>query len=319
MTKLPLVLLVGSLALGACESKDAKPSEAAKPVGDKAVPAVATPPVAPVAPPVATPVAYSPEALTKLVADSDACVVYLACDAYKPIVAFGAPAAPELVKVALDPAKKKAVRELAAHALIEIGAPEGGLALYEAAKTEKDVTLNHTLYEAAGATKSDEVFTAATKDLLGSERTLGISDQLAAIKPFGKKAFDWAAAGLAAEKKTTKQYRYAAVIRETATEAELAQVTELTGKTKDVMSKQHLASTAVKLGDAAQLEVLYAGLADKDEYVRADAGNMLADVADKVPAADKAKVTDLVTAAKGKDRGGLTSMGYDRVLKTLAK
>lgn len=312
MTKLPVVLFAGSLALASCESKDSKPAESTKPVGETVTtPAVVNPTPTPVA------VAYSPEAAAKLLAAADTCVVYLACDSYKPLVAFGAPVAPELVKVAADKAAKVSVRELAAHAIIDIGAPEGGEALYAAAKAEDNITLKLTLFEAAGATKTDAVFEAAKKDLFSKDKKVGLSEVLATLRPFGVKALTWAADGLETAKAGPEQYRYAAVIRDTATAAELPVVVELLAKTKDVMAKQHLASTAVKLGDASHLEVLYAGLSSKDEYERADAGNMLADVVDQVPDADRAKVIDLVSAAKAKDKGGLTSMGYDRILKKL--
>lgn len=76
------------------------------------------------------------------------------------------------------------------------------------------------------------------------------------------------------------------------------------------MARHRLASALIKTGDASKLEA-------KNEYVRSDAANMLARVVDKVPADRKAEIVELAKKGKAADRGGLTSVGYDKIIKTL--
>lgn len=83
------------------------------------------------------------------------------------------------------------------------------------------------------------------------------------------------------------------------------------------MARHRLASALIKTGDASKLDILVAGLEAKNEYVRSDAANMLARVVDKVPADRKAEIVELAKKGKAADRGGLTSVGYDKIIKTL--
>lgn len=290
-------------------TKPAEPTKAVEPLA-KAVEPTPSEPVAPVAP------TYSPEVSAKLLGDLEACEYSTSCDAYKPLVGFGARVAPDLTKLAVDATKPAKARGVAAEALAEIKDPVGGPGLLEAAKKEADFMLRRALFAAAGASGNEAVLASAGTYLLTEAGWEQRGEVEAAITPFGKKAFDWAV-GAMGKAKSSYQVALADVIAETAQAGDLPTLQGLIAKSKDVMVKNHLAAKAIALGDSAQFAVLIAGLASKDEYDRADAGNMLAKVADKLPADQKATTIELLKAAKGKDKGGMTSAGYDEALRAL--
>lgn len=298
-----------AVAVPACKKAEERQAPS---TAEKAEPEPAMEP----APPMDPPPAPAPADPAKLLADLEKCESELSCDAYKPLVALGAKVSASLAKIATDAGKPAKAREVAAKALAEIKDPAQGKALLDAAKAEKDFMLRGELFAAAGASGNPEVLAAAGAHLVTDEGWDQRIEVRKAIAPFGKKAFEWALGQLGAVKES-RETAIADVLAETATDADLAALKPLLGKAKDPMSRNRIASRLVALGDLAALEVLYKHLADKDVYVRSDAGNFLAPVAAKVPAADKKKVVDLVTAAKAKDQGGLTSRGYDDLLKAL--
>ena len=58
---------------------------------------------------------------------------------------------------------------------------------------------------------------------------------------------------------------------------------------------------------------------DQDQYVRSDAANFIADVAELAPAELRDEWIELLEAGQAKDKGGLTAVGYDKSLKKLKK
>jgi hypothetical protein len=315
MKTMPLLFAaaVAALTATACDKKEkaAAPPATPPPVADTAAAAPApTPPSEPAAP------AYSPEAAAKLLTALESCEYDFNCDAYEPLVSFGTKVSADLAKLAADASKPAKARGVAAKALGSIKDPATGEALLAAARAEKEFMLRADLFAAAGASGNEAVLTAAGEYIQteeGYEQRLEVQK---AIVPFGKKAFDWAV-GVVPKPKKYQEVGIVDLIAETATAAELPTLQELTGKVKDEMSKNRLASRRIQLGDLAAFDILWKNLASKDEYVRADTGNMLARVADKISSEDKQKAIDLVTAAKAKDQGGLTSQGYETILKAL--
>lgn len=304
-----IAVLASAFACGKGEEEAPKKTEPAT------KPAPAEPP-RPAEPPKPAAPEYSPEASAKLAADLEKCEYDFNCDAYKPLVGFGAKAAPDLAKIAADASKPAKGRAVAAKALAEIKDPSVGMQLFEAAKAEKDFMLRGDLFEAAGKSGNEEVLKAAGAYLLTEEGWDNRTEANDAIVPFGKKAFDWAAAELA-KRKDKFAVALADVMMETAQAGDEATLKDLAAKTKDKMAANRLASKSVELGDAGQISILVTNLEKGDEYERSDAGNMLARIADKIPADQKAKIIELAKAAKEKDKGGLTSRGYDTLLKKL--
>ena len=267
-------------------------------------------PPAPVTPPVKAP---DKGALLTQIAT---CEDDSSCDAYKPLVALGTQVSADLAKLAADATKPAKARQVAAKALSEIKDPATGKTLWDAARVEQDFMVRGDLFQAAGASGSDEVLAAAGAFYLTDAGWEVRTEARKAFKGFGHKAFDWAAGALV--KATTKfQTAVADVIMDSAQPSDLARIKELLGQVKDRMTRHRLAQVAVQHGDLTQFAVLLDGLAKGDVYERSDAANMLAPVIKLLPEAAKAKTIDLLKAAKAKDSGGLTASGYDGCLKAL--
>ena len=84
------------------------------------------------------------------------CKDYVSCTKLeKDLSSAGAAIAPDLVKIAVDPAKPKDARETASNALVAIKAPGTGMALFDAAKADADFMIRGPLYAAAGASGDD--------------------------------------------------------------------------------------------------------------------------------------------------------------------
>jgi hypothetical protein len=239
------------------------------------------------------------------------------CDAYKPIVALGAKVAPDVLKLVLDADKPQRARAVATKALGEIKDAATGKALYGAGMVEKDVVLRMALYDAVGAIGGDEVFALAQKDYLTDAGWQVRVDLSRVLVAFGARARDWAAGEIGKHAGDKFETALADIIVATSDKNDLPKLVELLAHVKDAMAAHRLAAKAVALGDVAKVDVMIKGLADENEFNRSDAANMLARVADKIPADQKDHVIELVKAARAKDKGGLTSMGYDSVLKKL--
>jgi hypothetical protein len=307
----PTLILATSLfaACGKTEPVSDPPDPVAPAAPVKVVePAAAVVPAAP---------AYSAAAASKLAGELEKCKYDFNCDAYKPMVAFGAKATPDLLKIVTDATKPATGRAVAAQALGEIRDPAAGAPLLEAAKAEQDFMLRGALFEAAGKTGADEVLSSAGALLLTDTGWKIRIELNKAIIPFGRKAFAWAVAALPAHKSDKFAVSLADVIVATAQAGDESTLKELTATARDEMAKDRLASKSVELGDTAQVAVLITNLEKGDEYTRADAGNMLARVAERIPADQKAKVLELVKAARARDKGGLTSAGFDKVITQL--
>tara|TARA_R110002096_G_scaffold292224_2_gene486608 strand:+ start:52461 stop:53213 length:753 start_codon:yes stop_codon:yes gene_type:complete len=238
------------------------------------------------------------------------------CDSLETVVGFGTNVSKELSAIATDSSKAKPAREVALAGLKKIKDPTVGMALFEAAKTEEDSSLQRGLFGTAGASGGDDTFTAMITHYASDESKEHRTAMRSGLREFGGKALsEWVYANYPEEKEN--QVRYADLVVEADEGADAAKVVALLGKTKHIMAGHRLAMVAVKLGDESQISVLIDGLKSSDQYDRSDAANFLEDVADKIPADRKQEVIDLVTAAKAKDAGGLTAMGYDKVLKKL--
>lgn len=313
--KRSLFVLPALLLAFACGTKDAdKPAPAA---AKPAQPEPTKPPVEPAKPAEPAAAVYSPEAAAKLIADLEKCEYDFNCEAYKPLVGFGAKVAPDLAKLAVDPVKPAKARSIAAKALGEIKDPAQGKALFDAAKAEQDFMLRGELYAAAGASGSDEVLAAAGALYLTDEGWEQRTEVRKALLPFGKKAFAWASAELPKAKEKFKS-ALADVVADTATAEDLPALQALIKSTKEEMALDRLAAAAIALGDGTQVEVLFTNLGSDDGFVRMDAAMQLGGVAEKLTPEQKAKGVELVKAAQAK--ASPADQGYfDGPVKDLSK
>lgn len=295
---------VTALALVACKSK----SEPARDDPPKVVEPGPTQPEPPAAKP-ATP--------AELVAQLAACTDYVKCsDLEEPLAKGGAAVAPGLVKVAIDATKSKDQRETATKALVKIKAPGTGMALFDAAKAEKDFLIRGPLFAASAASGDDAVLDAAKAYLMTDQGWDERIEVNKAVVPFGKKVFDWAAAEIVKAKKFNDVSRYGDLLAQTATAAEVPMLKTLLTQVTEQMAKGDIAEALIKLGDPAGFDVIKAGLGSKDNLERNNAGHQLESVVDKVPADRKAEFAALVEAAKKTDTAS-TYNNWDALLTKL--
>jgi hypothetical protein len=310
------ICLSGCLAVWAgCNDKNKAEEPVEKPDTVAAAPKPTEPAKAP-EPAKPKAIEYSAETAAKLIGDMEKCEYDFNCKAYKPLVSFGKKVSADLAKFATDAAKPAKARAIAAKALITIKDPAVGKQMLEAARKEKDFMLRDKLYSAAAAGGSDEIFNDLTKLYLskaGKEHQMQIR---AGIRLYQKKALDWAIEKLPKTKKN-QQVEVADIIVDLADKDSLKAIQGLIPKVKDIMARHRLASKAIALGDKGKFDILIKGLKSKDQYDRSDAANFLAGVIKQLPADKKAEVIKLLKAAKKKDRGGLTAMGYNKCLKAL--
>lgn len=308
MLKSTPLLLAATLLAAACSSSDSEAGSGEPPKAPASA-AVDTPPAGD-----DTVVPYSAEAADQALTALAACTSQGFCDAFQQLVSYGDRSTEGLLVLAGDPSKGMA-RRVAVEALVEIDDAKAAMPLFEMAKKEEDTLLRGTLYEASAKLgDDDEMFAAMTalfQDPPSKDHERGVRKGLVV---FGERTFTWAAEQMPTAKKPT---RYADLVTETATEETSAQLGALLDGCKDPMVCHRLASKAIALGDHARFEVLLAGLAAKDEYDRADAGNMFARVADETPQDLRPKAIELLKSARERDKGGLTSRGYDKSLKAL--
>ena len=272
-----------------------------------------------VAEPTAEVPAYSPERAKELLAEVEKCTSPYNCEALDTLVGFGAESTEPLLAMATDTSRDKTVRGVAIGGLTKLKDPNAGMALFEAAKKEQDFIVRLDLFKAAGASGGEELFTAmvtyyadqATPREHRSDMRSGLGQLDHA------RLFAWTVENFPADGRL--QVAFADLVLETEGNHDKEAVAGLLGKCKDRMACHRLARVAVSLGDQAQLDTLINGLKSDDQYDRADAANMLAEVVDKVPAERKQEVVELTTSAKARDQGGLTSRGYEKILKTLGQ
>lgn len=259
---------------------------------------------------------YSEEAAAALLAKMAACESYYDCESLDTLITFGDKVSAALIAIAVDTSKSKVQRTVAVKGLEKIKDPATGLRLFEAGKVEEDSMLNSDLFKAAGASGDAETFKAMIADY-ASDSSKPYRTQLGfGVDAFDKSMiFDYASSNYPDAEDA--QIRFANLVRDSAPDA--AVIEPLLAKTKNTMARHRLASAMVAHGDTSKLDILITGLESKDQYDRSDAANFLAKVIDKLPAERKTEVAAIVTKAKAGDQGGLTSMGYDKILKELAK
>ena len=227
-----------------------------------------------------------------------------------------AAAIPDLIKTATDAAQSADARRTALEELGKRKDASAGMPLFEAARTEKDFILRGELFRAAGQSGGEAVDKAMLEHYASKESEEHRTEMRTGLRELDRaKVFAFAAERFA--KAGKMQVEIADLVIDTDGNGDQAKVVELLGKSKDRMASHRLARVAVKLGATDQLKVLIDGLGSKDEYDRADAANMLAEVVDAIPADRRAEVVELVKAARAKDQGGLTSSGYDAILEKL--
>lgn len=137
----------------------------------------------------------------------------------------------------------------------------------------------------------------------------------AGLKAFPAESVAWVKAKLPKAKDDPSSY--ADLITDSATATDLPTIVELLGKTKNVMARDRLAGKAIELGDVNHFDVFVTGLKSDDQYDRSDAAGFLAEVADKVPADQRAALIELLQKGMAGDQGGLTAIGYQDALKKL--
>ena len=309
MNKLAIAFLVAALFSPACSKSEDKGggSDTPPPVNTKIAEDPGAEPEA---------LAYSADAAAAAIGELEACDNQFSCEALKTLVAFGDKVSKDLSAIAVDTAKKGELRAIATAGLTKIKDPNVGVALFEAAKIEEDFGLRGDLFKAAGASGGDATFAAMLEYYASDDSDDHRTGMRSALREFdGAKLFAYAVENFPSDK--DKEVRFADLISDAGEGATKEKVVELIGKTKHTMARHRLARAAVTLGDVAQISVLIDGLKSDDQYDRSDAANFLQDVTEHIPADQKQAVIDLVSAAKKKDQGGLTSRGYDAVLKKL--
>lgn len=308
-----LVAVSITAALAACGSKK-EDSSSGKPADPK--PKVETEPTP--EPPKPEPPKYSADEAKKLAGELGTCSSEFSCKPFETLVAFGPQAAPELVAVAVDGSAKLEARRLAAKALAKIKAPDAGPKLVEAANKIDDSLAQSDFYEAAGECGGQATFDAliAAEEKAMADRENRSEHALRnGLAKFPKETFEWAKAELPKAKHATT---IADLINDTATDA--AAVQELLAKTKDPMARNRLAKKAIELGatDPKLWDVFLDALASKDQYDRADAGNFLQDVVQKVPADKKAKFVELLKKAVEGPKDPMLKGGLEKSLAALS-
>lgn len=260
--------------------------------------------------------AYSPEAAAAALTAMQQCTSQYGCDALDTLVGFGDKVSNDLFSLAVDAAKTKEIRQVALAGLEKIKDPAMGMGLFEAAKKEEDFMVRAGLFKAAGAGGNAETFAAMVGHYASDDSEEHRTEMRSGLRNFGgEMLFSWAAENYPEDE--DKQIRFADLIGDSGEAADKDKTIELMTKTTHSMAKHRLASFAVKLGGTEQISVLIEGLKSSDQYDRSDAASFLVDIAESIPAAQKQEVIDLATAAKAKDAGGLTAMGYDKLLKKL--
>ncbi|MCP4448735.1 MAG: hypothetical protein GY811_25885 [Myxococcales bacterium] len=246
------------------------------------------------------------------------CENQFSCDPLDTLVGFGDKVSKDIAAIASDTGKSKEVRRIALAGLTKIKDPGVGLSLFEAAKTEEDFILRGELFKAAGAGGGDDTLEAMITHYASDASDDHRTEMRSGLRNLaGDKVFAWAVENYPSDKKL--EVRFADLVTDVGEAANKEKVVELIGKSKHTMARHRLASAAVQLGDHAQISVLIEGLKGSDVYDRSDAANFLAKVAEHIPEARKQEVIDAANGAKAQDKGGLTSRGYDKLLKTLSK
>ena len=291
---------------------------------DKAPTTATTPPPAPTPPAIDAPPpppAYSAEAAKDQIGKLADCVIPDGCEPYKVLTGFGAQATPDLLAALADPAVKHESKRLVAQALGALKQPDLGPKLVELGSAIDDTITQEEVFAAAGASGGQPTFDAliaayakAIEDL-DDDRDIPLRRGL---RKFPAESIAWGTTQFAKKgKDLPDQTGVADLFTDNATAADLPAVVEALGKTKDQMARHRLAAKAIELGDTGHFDVFLAGLKSSDQYDRSDAAGFLADVADKVPADQKAAFVELLQKGKAGDQGGLTAMGYDEALKKL--
>jgi hypothetical protein len=311
MKHLTLIALCAVAGLG-CKSDTDKDKEATAAKTTEAEPAPTTTPTEPAAP------TYSPEAANELLGKLAACTSPYACEPLETLVGFGDKVSADLATIAVDPGKPKELRRVAAVGLVKIQDPKVGVKLFEAGKAEEDFILRLDVFKAAGASGGDETFDAMIAYYVSDEakEARHTTDLLIALRAFGsEKLMAYAKDNWPTDKKL--EVRFADLVRDEPAAGDKDALAAMLEKSKDSMARHRLASALVKVGDTSKLDILVEGLKAKNEYDRSDAANMLAEVVERVPAERKTEIVELAKAARAKDKGGLTSVGYDKIIKSL--
>ncbi len=259
---------------------------------------------------------YSEEAGKEALEAMTHCANPYTCDALDTLVGFGDKVSADLADLATNDKNSEVVRKVALEGLKKIKDPAVGLGLLEAEKAEEEFMVRRELFSAAGESGGEETLAAMLAYYASEDSDEHRTDMRSGIRAFDAKlVFAWASENY--PESEGSQVRFADLVNDTGEVASKEKVVELIGKSTHIMAKHRLAKVAVQLGDESQLSVLIAGLKSDDQYDRSDAANFLEDVAEKIPEEQKQEVIDLVKAAKAKDAGGLTSMGYKKVLEKL--
>lgn len=316
-TKVAVWALVVSVGAGCGGQKAEAPAVA--PPAQVAAPAVAPPEEAPAEADTAAPEApkYTPEAAESLVKQMASCEYDFDCAAYEPLVAFGPAAGPQLLALAMDEGKAAKARGVAVLALGASGSKVDVAALYASVKKADDYSLSSAFDKVVGtlAAGDDAFRDAARAEYVGAEDAMAARHVLQALPG----SLDWALTQLEGEHPPELDVRFADLVGDLATAAELPRIQALLDgdRVKDAMARHRLAAEAIALGDTSRYGVLLAGLASRDVYERADAANFFAKVAKGVPPAEKDKAIKLLKAGLAKDPGGLTATGYQQSLEAL--
>lgn len=259
---------------------------------------------------------YSPEKAAALLAELEGCQYEFNCEAYRPLVAFGEKVQGDLVALALDETRPRKGREVALQALGEMRARGVAARLHAAARQEEDFSLRRALYAAVGETGAGDaaVFEALKAEYLAIDRAtrrIPVADALARFP----EALAWATSEFGRDPE--KETAFANVIDKVAAEGDLAAVQGAIGRATNPMARHRLAAKAIELGDQSRFPVFLDGLASENAFDRSDAANMLSRVVEGLPGELRPKAVELLRAAKARDGGGLTSIGYEKCLKAL--
>lgn len=287
---------------------DPKPETKAEPAATDPKPEAPKPDEAP---------KYSPDAAKKYAGELATCSSEFNCKPFEALVSFGPQAAPELLAIATDASAKLEGRRLAAKALGKAKVADAGPKLVEAANKFEDSLAQGDFYEAAGECGGQPTFDALIAELTKAAASTEDRREIPLRKGLSKfptETLAWAKAELP---KAKKQVTVADLVVDTATSAEAVQ--ELLPAAKDPMARNRLASKALELGatDPKLWDVFLTALASKDQYDRADAGNFLERVADKVPEDKKAKFVELLKKALEGRKDPMLKGGLEKSLKKL--
>jgi len=260
---------------------------------------------------------FSEEAAAELFAAIEACTSRLACEPLDTLAGFGADVAPQARALVADEGTPPQTRGLIMTLMGELALEVDLVPLYEAvrASDDRDLRAGFESLLAALAPTHDALAESLRADLLDEDRVLQLPVRRMLRHVGG--TLEWAFERLEGEHDERHATTFADLIADLAEAEHLPRVIALIEAAPRVMARHRLAAAAIALGDRSHFGVLLDGLRLDNPFDRADAANLLARVADHLPAEHRDEAIDLLRAGLERAAGDLTAGGFEQSLRAL--